>query len=52
MSLFKIAWRSIQQRALSSWLTALSMALGVALVVVVLVIMSTVEDTFTRRAST
>lgn len=50
MSLFKIAWRSIQQRALSSWLTALSMALGVALVVTVLVIMNTVEETFTRNA--
>ncbi len=50
MSLFKIAWRSIQQRALSSWLTGLSMALGVALVVTVLVIMNSVEDTFTRNA--
>ncbi len=50
MSLFKIAWRSIQQRALSSWLTGFSMSLGVALVVTVLVIMNTVEDTFTRNA--
>ena len=33
MSIWKIAWRSIQQRALSSFLTALSMALGVALIV-------------------
>lgn len=37
MTLWKIAWRSIQQRALASTLTGLSMALGVALVVAVLV---------------
>ena len=35
MSLWKIAWRSMQQRALASWLTGLSMALGVALVVAI-----------------
>ena len=38
MTLTKIAWRSIQQRSLASFLTALSMALGVALVVAVLVV--------------
>ena len=38
MSLWKIAWRSIQQRALASTLTGISMALGVALVVAVLVV--------------
>ena len=37
MSLWKIAWRSIQQRSLASTLTGLSMALGVMLVVAVLV---------------
>ena len=37
MSLWKIAWRSIQQRTLASSLTAISMALGVALVVAVVV---------------
>lgn len=38
MSFWKIAWRNLQQRAFASSLTGLSMALGVALVVVVLVI--------------
>lgn len=46
MSLFKIAWRSLQQRALSSWLTGLSMALGVGLVVAVLVIYQVVSNTY------
>ena len=50
MSLWKIAWRSMQQRALASWLTGLSMALGVALVVAVLVIHSVVDETFRRTA--
>lgn len=48
MSLWKIAWRSIQQRALASALTAVSMALGVALVVAVLVILSVVRFAFHR----
>jgi len=38
MSFWKIAWRNIEQRALASTLTGLSMALGVALMVLVLVI--------------
>src|ERR1700749_930630 len=46
MTLPKIAWRSIQQRSLASSLTALSMALGVALVVAVLVIGQVVEKSF------
>ena len=50
MSLFKIAWRSIQQRALSSALTALSMALGVALVIAVLVAYGVVRRSFDRGA--
>jgi putative ABC transport system permease protein len=50
MSLFKIAWRSIQQRGLASALTGLSMALGVALVVAVLVIHSVVSASFERNA--
>jgi len=48
MSLWKIAWRSIQQRALASGLTAISMALGVALVVAVLVVHSVVYQSFHR----
>jgi len=50
MSLFKIAWRSIQQRGLASALTSFSMALGVALVVAVLVIHHVVADSFQRSA--
>ena len=48
MSLWKIAWRSIQQRSLASLLTAISMALGVMLVVAVLVIYSVVHQAFHR----
>ncbi len=51
MSIWKIAWRSIQQRALSSILTALSMALGVALIVAVLVIHGVVSQSFNRNAA-
>ncbi len=50
MSLWKIAWRSIQQRAISSGLTAFSMALGVALVVAVLVILGVIDQSFRRSA--
>jgi len=48
MSLWKIAWRSIEHRSLASGLTALSMALGVALVVTVLVIHGVISQTFQR----
>jgi len=48
MSLWKIAWRSIQQRALVSLLTAISMGLGVALVVSVLVVYGVVYQSFHR----
>ncbi len=51
MSLIKIAWRSLEQRRLSSMLTGLSIALGVALVVAVLVIYSVVENSFERSAN-
>ena len=51
MSLWKIAWRSMQQRALASWLTGLSMALGVALVVTVLVIYGVVNESFRKSAA-
>ncbi len=50
MSLFKIAWRSMWQRPLSSTLTGLSMALGVALVITVLVVLNTVDRTFRQGA--
>jgi putative ABC transport system permease protein len=48
MSLWKIAWRSIQQRSLASALTAVSMSLGVMLVVAVLVVYSVVNQAFHR----
>lgn len=50
MSLWKIAWRSIQQRGLASFLTAFSMGLGVALVVGVLVIHAVIDQSFRRGA--
>lgn len=48
MSLWKIAWRSIQQRAAASTLTAISMGLGVALVVAVVVIHGVIDRSFRR----
>ncbi|MBN1908777.1 MAG: ABC transporter permease [Pirellulales bacterium] len=48
MSLWKIAWRSIQQRAVASALTAFAMGLGVALVVAVLVIYGVIDKSFRR----
>lgn len=50
MSLWRIAWRSIQYRGLASALTALSMALGIALVVTVLVMHGVVNRAFSRTA--
>lgn len=50
MSLWKIAWKSIKHRALASTLTALSMALGVALVVSVLVVNGVVGKSFQQGA--
>ena len=46
MSLWKIAWRSIQQRGVASILTSLSMALGVMLVVSVLSIHGVIAQSF------
>ena len=51
MSLWRIAWRSIQRRGLASTLTALSMALGVTLVVAVLLIHGLVERSFRNNSS-
>lgn len=49
MNLIGIAWRSMWQRRTSTTLTAISMALGVALVVSVLVMVGTIDDTFRRN---
>ena len=50
MNLWKIAYRSIQHRSLASSLTALSMSLGVALVVTVLVINGVISKSFQQGA--
>ncbi|MDZ4820452.1 MAG: ABC transporter permease [Planctomycetota bacterium] len=50
MSLFKIAWRSIQQRSLASSLTAFSMALGVMLVCAVLIVSHVLDNYFLSGA--
>ncbi len=51
MSLIQIAWRNFRYRSLSSLLTTLSLALGVALVVLVLAIYGIVYDAFRRNSS-
>ncbi len=51
MNIFRIAWRSIQQRGLASLLTAISMALGVMLVVAVLLISGVVTESFRSNSS-
>lgn len=50
MTLLGIAWRSIRQRPLQSGLTALSLALGVALVVATLVVSGVVQRAFAAGA--
>lgn len=50
MPLWKIAYRSIQFRKISSILTAFSMSLGVALIVTVLVIHGVLSDSFNKSA--
>ncbi len=51
MSLWKIAWRSIQQRGIASLLTSLSMALGVMLVVSVLSIHGVISQSFRSNSN-
>src|SRR4029079_12995494 len=51
MNLLTIAWKSIRQRLLASSLTALSIALGVALMVTVLVINAVVARMFSQSAT-
>ena len=50
VNLAAIAWKSIRQRGLASSLTALSVALGVMLMVAVLVIYGILQSTFSQRA--
>lgn len=51
MSVFRIAWRSIQHRGLGSLLTIVSMALGVMTVVAVLTIHGVVSRSFHANSS-
>ena len=51
MNLVTIAWKSIRQRALASSLTALSVALGVMLMVSVLVVHGIVNRVFSQSTS-
>src|SRR6056297_2250771 len=51
MSLWRIAWRSIQQRGVASLLTSFSMALGVMLVVSVLSIHGIVAQSFRNNTN-
>lgn len=50
MSLITIAIKSLRQRGLASTLTALSVALGVMLVVAVLLISAAINEAFNRRS--
>ncbi|HAN97810.1 MAG TPA: peptide ABC transporter permease [Planctomycetaceae bacterium] len=51
MSIWAIAWRSVRQRGLASILTIASMALGVALVVLVLSIHGVVTESFRSNST-
>jgi putative ABC transport system permease protein len=50
MPLWKIAWRNIEQRGLASSLTALSMALGVSVMIAVIVIYGVAVRQFDQNA--
>ena len=50
MSLFQIAWRNFCHRSLSSALTTFSLALGVALVVLVLSVFGIISEAFSSNA--
>jgi putative ABC transport system permease protein len=51
MNLLSIAWKSIRQRMLASSLTALSVALGVALMISVLIINGVISEMFRQSGS-
>ena len=50
MPFWKIAWRNMQQRGLASALTALSMALGVAVMIAVIVVYGVTVRQFEQNA--
>jgi putative ABC transport system permease protein len=51
MSLWRIAFRSIQQRGVASLLTIFSMGLGVALIVAVLIVYGVINESFRNSAN-
>ena len=51
MNLFQIALKNMRQRGLASWLTMISVALGVALMVAVLVLHSVIGKQFAQSGS-
>lgn len=50
MNLLTIAWKSVRQRTLASSLTALSVALGVMLMVLVITISGAIRSAFSQRS--
>lgn len=50
MSFLAIVWKSMRQRMLATTLTALSIALGVGLVVLILMLREEVEQSFSQRS--
>lgn len=51
MSIWKIAWRSIQYRGLGSILTVLSMSLGVMMIIAVLTVDGVLNESFRNNSS-
>lgn len=50
MNFFAIVWKSIRQRSLATVLTAVSIALGVGLVILILTLREEVERSFSQRS--
>ncbi len=50
MSIFQIAWKSLSQRSLASFLTGLSVALGVMLMVAVMILYGVIASTFQQSS--
>ncbi|MCA9035165.1 MAG: ABC transporter permease [Planctomycetaceae bacterium] len=51
MNMFSIAWKSVRQRRVATSLTALSIALGVMLMVIVLIISGAIQSAFNQRST-
>ena len=50
MNLLKIAWKSVRQRWLASSLTALNVALGVMMMVLVITVLGAVKGALNQRS--